>query len=183
MGGFTVKGVGEELAAVLPKDPTPWYRQGHLLRLNFTILCLVLFGSAMGYDGSMMNGLQALPQWQAFMHSPTGAWLGFINAVQSLGALLFVPVIAWSNNRFGRKKTLAWGYFWLVIGVAIQGGATNPAMFTLGRLCIGGVSAAFGATSPLLITEIAYPTHRSITTSLYNTGWYIGMFQEPTPQR
>lgn len=26
----------------------------------------------------------------------------------------------------------------------------------------------------MLITEIAYPTHRSIATALYNTGWYVG---------
>jgi hypothetical protein len=28
-----------------------------------------------------MNGLQALPRWNAFMKHPAGAWLGFINAI------------------------------------------------------------------------------------------------------
>ena len=58
-----VKGVGEGLAGVLPHDSIPWYKKPSLLRLNFSIICLVAFSSANGYDGSMMNGLQTLPQW------------------------------------------------------------------------------------------------------------------------
>jgi MFS family permease len=105
------KGVGPELAVALPDDDLPWYKKAHLRRLNFSLFCLILFSSANGYDGSMMNGLQALPQWQDFMDHPTGAWLGFVNAVQSLGAFLCYPVVAWSNNHFGRKKTIGVGYF------------------------------------------------------------------------
>jgi MFS family permease len=165
---FASKGVGLELAAVLPKDAPPWYKQSHLVKLNFTLLCLILFSSANGYDGSMMNGLQALPQWQEFMGVPTGPWLGFVNAVQSLGALCLYPVVAWSNNRFGRKKTIGVGYFWLALGAGLGAGAKNPAMFVIGRLCIGGTSAFYSASAPLLITETAYPTHRSVVTALFS---------------
>jgi hypothetical protein len=80
-----LKGVGSELAAVLPDDNVAWYRKKHLLRLNASIFCLIIVSSANGYDGSMMNGLQVLPQWQEFMSSPTGPWLGFVNAVLSPG--------------------------------------------------------------------------------------------------
>jgi MFS family permease len=169
-----LKAVGADLSAVLPTDGVPWYQCSHLRRLNFSVFCMIVLSSANGYDGSLMNGLQALPQWQEFMHHPTGAWLGFVNAVQSLGALATFPVVAWSANRFGRKKTLFVAYFWLFLGVGLQTGARNPAMFTLGRLFVGGVTSFFGASAPLLITETAYPTHRSIVTALYNTGWYIG---------
>lgn len=47
-------------------------------------------------------------------------------------------------------------------------------MFVIGRLCIGGVSAFYGASAPLLITETAYPTHRGTLTAIYNSGWYVG---------
>ena len=168
------KAVGAELASVLPDQDLPWYKKAHLRRLNFSLFCLFLFSSANGYDGSMMNGLQALHQWQDFMNHPTGAWLGFINAVQSLGAFVLFPVVAYSNNRFGRKKTIAVGYFWLALGAALQTAAVNPTMFVLGRLCIGGTSAFFSASAPVLITETAYPTHRGIFTALFNCGWYVG---------
>ena len=47
-------------------------------------------------------------------------------------------------------------------------------MFVLGRLFIGGVSAFFSASVPLLMTETAYPTQRADITSFYNCGWYVG---------
>lgn len=106
------------------------------------------------------------------LHS--GAWLGFVNAVQSLGAFCLYPVVAWSNNRFGRKKSIAVGYFWLALGVTIQTAAQNPAMFVIGRLCIGGVSSFFGTSAPILITETAFPTHRGTLTAIFNSGWYVG---------
>lgn len=46
-------------------------------------------------------------------------------------------------------------------------------MFVVGRLCIGGVSAFF-SSAPILITEIAFPTHRGIATAFFNCGWYVG---------
>lgn len=82
--------------------------------------------------------------------------------------------MAWSNNRFGRKKSIAVGYFWLALGVSIQTAAQNPAMFVIGRLCIGGVSAFYGASAPILITETAFPTHRGTLTAIFNSGWYVG---------
>lgn len=47
-------------------------------------------------------------------------------------------------------------------------------MFVVGRLCIGGVSAFYSASAPILITETAYPTHRAFFTALFNCGWYVG---------
>ena len=37
------KAVGDELAAVLPQDAQPWYKQSHLLKLNFCIISLVMY--------------------------------------------------------------------------------------------------------------------------------------------
>ncbi|TDZ18943.1 Lactose permease [Colletotrichum orbiculare MAFF 240422] len=96
------KAVGAELAAVLP-DIKPWYKEPHLLRLNLYIISIMMCASANGYDGSMMNGLLALPQWHSFMKQPTGAWLGFINAAYSLGNVLAYPLAAWVCNKHGRK--------------------------------------------------------------------------------
>ncbi|OJD32093.1 sugar transporter [Diplodia corticola] len=166
--------VGAELAAVLPQDQGPWYRQPHLVRLNFCLISLILFSSANGYDGSLMNGLQALPQWNSFMHTPTGAWLGFISAASSIGSIFQYPVAAWAGNRFGRKPGVVIGYGFLVLGVALQTGARNVAMFVLGRFFVGCVSAWFMVTAPLLITENAFPTHRGVLTAMFNCGWYIG---------
>lgn len=32
------------------------------------------------YDASLLNGLQAMPQWEKFFHSPSSGYLGLISA-------------------------------------------------------------------------------------------------------
>ncbi|KAE8312780.1 general substrate transporter [Aspergillus transmontanensis] len=164
----------EELAAVLPAEGPAWYRQGHLLRLNSIILALVMFSSANGYDGSLMNGLQALDQWNNFLNYPTGVRLGWLNAIYWLGCGVGYPTAAWLANRFGRKPGVYAGYLFLGLGCALQTAAPNQTSFLLARLFVGVASALFGNSVPLLINEIAYPSHRGILNSLFMSGWYVG---------
>jgi len=168
------KAVGEELASVLPQDNKQWYQRSYLLKLNFVVLSLVQFSSCNGYDGSIMNGLQALPLWHEFMHAPTGAWLGFINAIYWLGCAVSAPIAALIANKRGRKPGIYLGYFFLVLGVALQAASQNDTTFILARLFLGCCSGFFSNAVPLLINEIAYPTHRGVVSALYNCGWYIG---------
>ncbi|OAL28490.1 hypothetical protein AYO20_09438 [Fonsecaea nubica] len=167
--------ITDDMAAVVAdKDGKPWFTQCHLLRLNFCIGCLVLFSSANGYDGSMMNGLQALPQWQDFAGHPTGAWLGFINAAQSLGSIVTYVVSPVLAQRYGRKLGMWLGFIMLILGVTLQTAAQNIATFILGRFFMGVVTSFWGISAPLLITETAHPRHRAPLTALYQCGWYVG---------
>lgn len=70
-----------------------------------------------------MNGLQALLEWEKFMGNPTGAWLDFVNASQSLGAVISYFWVAYSSDMFGRKATFLQGYFWLLLSNHPNGGA------------------------------------------------------------
>ncbi|KAJ5627624.1 MFS sugar transporter [Penicillium lividum] len=143
-----------------------WWQKSHLLKLNATIAGLLLYSSTVCYDVSLMNGLQPLDQWQGFMNYPTRAWLGFINAVQFLGVIFGFPFQAWAANRFGRKPNLFVGYFFLAIGAGLQAGAKDPAMFIVARLIIGQASAWF-QIAIILITEVAYLSHRSKVSASY----------------
>ncbi|USW48591.1 Putative major facilitator, sugar transporter, major facilitator superfamily [Septoria linicola] len=165
--------IGDELLAVLPADDKPWYRKWHLVKLNLCILSLVLFSSANGYDGSLMNGLQALDQWQIFMDYPTGAWLGFMSAIYWVGNGINYPISAWVANKYGRKPGVYLGYMFMALGVALTAGE-HDYYFVLQRFFIGCASAWFSGPVALLINEIAYPTHRGIASALYNCGWYVG---------
>ncbi|KAF5573552.1 hexose transporter [Fusarium subglutinans] len=165
--------VDYQLGSVLPLD-RPWYRQAHLLRLNFIILSLVLFSSANGYDGSLMNGLQALPKWNVFMNMPTGAWLGFINAIYwAMNGIAFF-IAAWTSNIYGRKSGVYAGYVCLVAGTVLQTAAHNPGAFIAARGLLGAAAGLYTSSAPLLINEIAYPTHRAIAASCFQCGFYLG---------
>jgi MFS family permease len=166
--------VGQELARVLPQDNKKWYTRAHLLRLNFVIISLCQFASTNGFDGSIMNGILALPVWTEFMDSPTGAWLGFINAIYWLGNFLAVPIATLVTNKWGRKPVIYSGYLLLIPGVILQTAAHNDVAFVMARMLLGAASGFYSVGVPLLINEIAYPAHRGIASAMFNTGWYVG---------
>ena len=49
--------------------------------LNSSLTSLIT-SSSNGFDGSMMNGLQSLTQWEEDFNFPTGGMLGLLNAIQ-----------------------------------------------------------------------------------------------------
>ncbi|KAL3488337.1 major facilitator superfamily domain-containing protein [Aspergillus germanicus] len=145
---------GEISAEEAHYETRPWYRVPHLIQLNLTICSLFMWSGAMGYKGSVINGLMSLQQWQSFMNYPTSTWLGFINAITVLSGLFCYPVQAWVSDIFGRKP------------LSIQVSAHNNTLYIIGRVFIGA-TAAWGGIASVLITKIAYPTHRLIVTALF----------------
>lgn len=168
------KAVGQALVSVLPQDNKRWFQRGYLLKLNFIVLSLVQFSSCNGFDGSVMNGLQSLPSWHKFMDAPDGAWLGFINAIYWLGCGVASPLAAMVANKYGRKPAIYAGYVFLILGTVLQTASQNSTTFIMARLFLGAASGFYTNSVPLLINEIAYPTHRGIVSALFNCGWYIG---------
>jgi MFS family permease len=57
----------------------------------------------------------------------------------------------------------------IIIGTIIQTAAQNVGMFIGCRFLIGFGLAFACMASPVLITELAFPTHRAPITGLYNT--------------
>jgi len=108
------------------------------------------------------------------MDTPTGSWLGWINAIYWLGCGVTYPPAAWVSNRFGRKPGILAGYLLLILGVSLQTAAPNDIAFMMSRLFMGSASALFGNGAPLLINEIAYPAHRGIANATFMCGWYVG---------
>ncbi|KAJ6028331.1 hypothetical protein N7540_003907 [Penicillium herquei] len=166
--------VGAELARVLPAQPNPWYRTPHLRRLNFHLLFVIMSAAGLGFDGSMMNGLQSLSTWNDYFGNPSSALLGLDNAVLNIGPILFGGVVAWSADRFGRRITLQSGCLIVVLAAAIQTGSQNIGMFIAARFIIGiGIEFCI-VPAPVLTSELAYPTHRAKLTSLLYTSYFAG---------
>jgi MFS family permease len=181
--------VGHALAEVLPHNPKYWFQTLHLLRLNLLLLVPLLSSSVAGYDGkyptpktpthlttpgSLMNGLQSLPQWRDFFGHPAGALLGLVNAAQSIGSVLSLPLVGWFSDKFGRKPVLLSGILMIIVATIIQAASVNLAMFIVSRLIVGFGGMFVVQPSPMLIAELAYPTHRGKYTSAFWTMYYLG---------
>ena len=69
---------GLQLKDVIPQGRRPWYKDTTLIKLNTLMLCALITQIASGYDSSMLNGMQSLPQWKKDFGKPTGTRLGEI---------------------------------------------------------------------------------------------------------
>ncbi|KAL3461882.1 general substrate transporter [Aspergillus heterothallicus] len=172
--------VGSAVADLLPNTGKYWFQQSHLRRLNLVLVVPMLSSSVFGYDGSvlepgsLMNGLQTLSQWKDYFGNPTSALLGTVIAAQSMGCLVALPIVGDLCDRFGRKPVLLSGIVIICIASAIQAASVNLAMFIISRLLVGFGGMFSAQPSPMLIAELAYPTHRGKYTSAYWTMFYSG---------
>lgn len=116
-----------------------------------------------------MNGLQSLPQWRSTFGKPEGALLGFMNAVYPLSKVIGLFPATWLGDNYGRRRPMFVGFLLLPIGAALQAAAQNTPMFIASRFVLGFSTSFLAQPSPILVTELAYPTQRAKITSLYNT--------------
>ncbi|KAJ5379727.1 uncharacterized protein N7496_002155 [Penicillium cataractarum] len=166
--------VGEALASVLPQYDRHWFKVPHLLELNLILLIPLLSSAVAGYDGSLMNGLQSISEWKNYFGNPEGSVLGVVNAAQSIGSVISLPFVGIMSDRIGRRQTLLSGAIVIVIASIIQAASVNYGMFVFARVLVGVGSMLVVQPSPMLITELAYPTHRGKYTSAFWTMYYLG---------
>jgi sugar porter (SP) family MFS transporter len=151
-----------------------WYNNKRLIALNGWIVLLLITSSTNGYDGSMMNGLQSLPQWQNYFKHPSSSELGLLNAIQNIGALAAYPFAPYLSDGIGRRPTVFIGALIMCLATAVQGAAQSVGMFIGARFLIGfGLTFAANA-APMLVSEISYPPYRAPLTATYNSLWYSG---------
>jgi sugar porter (SP) family MFS transporter len=153
-----------------------WWKNARMRTLYFWVVILVLTNTANGFDGSMMNGLQALPYWQDFFDSPRGSMLGFYNASMSLGSLIGLPFCPPLVDRFGRKVGILVGSLFLLLGVGLQAGANGFGMFVGGRFLLGFGMCITLSSAPLLIAEISHPQDRAILSTYMGCTYHSGAF-------
>lgn len=97
-----------------------------------------------------------------------------ITAAFSIGAVIILPIVPWVNDRFGRKHSITIGSAIIIVGVALQTGAINIAMFLVSRILLGmGIPFCISGASQL-IAELTFPKHSSVLNGLFNESWYVG---------
>lgn len=121
-----------------------------------------------------MNGLQSLTQWRDYFGDPQGEMLGLVNAAQSIGSVFALPFVGTLSDKFGRKPILLAGILMIIVASAIQSGSVNYAMFVVSRVIVGFGGMFVVQPSPMLIAELAFPTHRGKYTSAFWTLYYLG---------
>ena len=162
------------LKDVVPKDRRTWYKDGTLWKLNLLLFSCLLTQTATGFDASMINGMQSLPQWRAFFGEPTGARLGAMTFGPNGRVLISIAISSQLCDWFGRRIPIFVGSVLIILGSVIQAAATNYAMFVASRFVIGFGLGIVSTAAPPLLSEVAYPTHRGQIVSFFLVSWPLG---------
>ncbi|VUC29053.1 unnamed protein product [Clonostachys rosea] len=152
-------------------DPKWWRDPG--LRTNvFHCAGLYFCVFYLGYDASLLNGLQAMPQWQKYFNHPNSSYLGLISA--SLFLRITPYISSAINSRWGRKASLSVGSLVLILGAFVNAFANSGAMFIAGRVLIGAAGPFGKITAIALLQEIAHPRLRAILSCCFYSNYYFG---------
>ncbi|KAL7920251.1 sugar transporter domain-containing protein [Trichoderma austrokoningii] len=169
-----VRGVeGHTLREADKRDRFWWHYPG-LRSLNFLLLGCIVCDMTNGYDGSMLNGLQSLPSWQDALGHPKGTRLGTISNGTRYGQLAALLVAAPLIQWLGPRRPITIGSLLLLIGVALQAGAQNYAMFVFARCLIGFGNTIQNTACPILASELAHPFQRTQIIGIQNTTGSLG---------
>lgn len=148
----------QELAQAAP----PFYKNRNLISLYLRMVpgCLVP-AVTLGFDGAMINGLQAVETWISCMHqpypavklrkekdmtltttdfnNPSGSLLGLMTSIIGVGAICATPFISMLGDRFGRRWGIWFGSAVMAVGGIIQGASVHseltPHPRELGQYC------------------------------------------------
>lgn len=154
-------------------NPT-WYKDAGL-RKN-VLHCVGLYFAVfyLGYDASLMNGLQAIPEWQEYFDDPSGSILGLISASLFLPAIVTPFIASWINGLWGRRWCMTVGSILLILGAFLNAFATDLGMFIGGRVIIGAAGPFGKITGIALLQEIAHPRLRPYVATAYYSNYYFG---------
>ncbi|GMF05642.1 unnamed protein product [Ambrosiozyma monospora] len=131
-----------EINALLPDyGKRSYFKVGFLVKLNLLMFVVSLASTNTGYDGSLLNSFQSMPNWRQAMHhngkEPKGAILGALSNGITFGTILACLCAAQLSDHFGRRHCIAAGNIIMIIGVVIQSAAQDYAMFLVARIIIG----------------------------------------------
>jgi hypothetical protein len=122
---------GLSINDVTPQLEKPWWRYPMLFKLNTLLLCAFLGQLTVGFDGSMLNGMQS-PEWNKDFENPTGGRLGaMVNGVV-FGVLMSLTFSSQLCEWLGRKYPITIGSNLVIFGSILQTAATSYAMFVAG---------------------------------------------------
>ncbi|CEO58925.1 Putative Hexose transporter protein [Penicillium brasilianum] len=151
-----------------------WWKMKGMRFVYLTLWAAMITSATNGYDGSLMNGLEAMDSWNESYNHPTGGTLGLLAAAMSIGSMLSIPVVPYVADILGRRAGVVVGCVIMLFGVAMVSIGYRIALFVVGRIVLGFGLGIAQECSPLLVTELVHPQHRAVYSSIYNSLWYVG---------
>ncbi|KAH7348500.1 MFS sugar transporter-like protein [Rhexocercosporidium sp. MPI-PUGE-AT-0058] len=137
------------------------------------VLCSCITSTTLGYDASMMNGLNMLPSYTDYFHLNT-ATMSLATSSLWIGGAVAGLTYGQVTDVIGRRNALVWAALMTFISVIIQSRAKNTAMFVIGRILVGYGTSASTLTGPTYLAETLPYQWRACGVGLLNDCYYVG---------
>ncbi|KAL2144194.1 hypothetical protein VTI28DRAFT_9485 [Corynascus sepedonium] len=138
----------------------PW-----LTKTFLASLFLGIGGFLYGFDSGIITPSLALESFATYFDNPNAPLRGAIVSVYQAGAWLGSASVGITSDRMGRRKAIAFGCAWGVLGGALMAGAAHVAMLIIGRLLIGYAVGTVTGVAPVFGAEIAKTNERARLTA------------------
>ncbi|KAL1625296.1 Solute carrier 2, facilitated glucose transporter member 1 [Diplodia seriata] len=137
--------------AFLPNFEATPLAPPHSSRLVIALLILssCISSATLGYDGSMMSGLNILPAYNNYFHL-TPATTALNTATVYIGQVIPCFFYGAVSDRLGRKNAMAIAAVATIAAVVLQAAAQNVAMFAVSRILVGVGNGATSIAGPIL---------------------------------
>jgi MFS family permease len=164
---------GDEVYKNLPNNCYPsWFRDPGLRRLDIGILLVFSSATANGFNGSLMNGLLAIPaSKEDLVDRVNTSILGLIIAAISIGGLCALVPAEYVSDEWGRKTCLAIGTSLMIAMSIVQTFTSGPWAFLATKIILGVGIAFILIPAPALATETAHPRNRGMVTACFQTAF------------
>ncbi|KZL64237.1 metabolite transport protein, partial [Colletotrichum incanum] len=131
-----------------------------------TSILLGTGGFLYGYDSGIITPSLALKSFLVYFGNPDAPLRGAIVSVYQAGAWLGSASVGVTSDRLGRRRAIAFGCIWGVVGGALMAGAAHVAMLIMGRLLVGFAVGTITGVAPVFGAEIAKTHERARITAV-----------------
>ncbi|KAJ7499905.1 general substrate transporter [Mycena latifolia] len=160
-------------AAIEKSDLKGWSRRSFML--YFIVMVGFLNAVSSGFDGSLMSGINVMPQYlQFFDYSSVGKSTGIVFMIYVSGNCAGALVAGPATERYGRRGGMFLGGLFILVGSIVSVTAQTRGAFIGGRFVLGFGIAISTTAAPTWVTEIAPPQWRGRLGAMYNSCFFIG---------
>ncbi|KAJ6579663.1 general substrate transporter [Mycena vulgaris] len=160
-------------AAIVKSDLNGWSRRSFML--YFIVMIGFLNAVSSGFDGSLMSGINAMPQYlNYFDYASVGKSTGIVFMIYVSGNCAGALIAGPATEVYGRRGGMFLGGLFILVGSAVSVTAQSRGAFLAGRFVLGFGIAISTTAAPTWVTEIAPPQWRGRLGAMYNSCFFIG---------
>lgn len=125
-----------------------WFGRGRKLQLAVTSCCLCAF-VLYGYDQGVFGGILENGDWKRQFGNPGDTLTGLITSSYNLGCLAGCFANFVIGEKLGRRRTIWFAMFWILVGAALQASAFTRPHLIIGRIVTGLGTGLKTSTVPM----------------------------------